>query len=308
MLFCYNNNGDDMKKILSLIFIALIAYFGFTYRNDITNFILTEFINEKLIITYENNTYTKSNTKNYQMIDNFYPKNKQDIINLFFTAINGGWNNIVFFCSDDYDTCLEDIKSLVNEDQEINKINNYVHPYNSYEKIYLTYNSLGKINIDIERLYNDADIELLNNKVALISDEIINNEMSKKEQIRAVHDYIINNTVYDTLSADEVENNKELTNKEVHKATGALLDGLAICGGYSDAMAIFLNNLNIENYKLNSDKHVWNYVNLNDSWLHLDLTWDDPVTNTNENVLIYSFFLITEEELKILDPKDHDYY
>ena len=132
--------------------------------------------------------------------------------------------------------------------------------------------------------------------------------MSKKEQIRAVHDYIINNTVYDTLSADEVENNKELTNKEVHKATGALLDGLAICGGYSDAMAIFLNNLNIENYKLNSDKHVWNYVNLNDSWLHLDLTWDDPVTNTNENVLIYSFFLITEEELKSLDPKDHDYY
>ena len=106
---------------------------------------------------------------------------------------------------------------------------------------------------------------------------------------------------------DEVENNKELTNKEVHKATGALLDGLAICGGYSDAMAIFLNKLGLNNYKIASANHVWNYVKLDNNWYHLDLTWDDPKTKDNTDVLEYNFYMITTDELNNIKTNYHNY-
>ena len=69
--------------------------------------------------------------------------------------------------------------------------------------------------------------------------------MDTKEKIKAIHDYIINTTVYDKKSADKILKGETVLNN-VHKANGPLFDGMAICGGYSDAMALFLEKLNIE--------------------------------------------------------------
>ena len=82
-----------------------------------------------------------------------------------------------------------------------------------------------------------------------------------------------------------------------HKAIGPLIQNMAICGGYSDAMSLFLIKMNIPNYKISNDDHIWNFVYLEDSWYHLDLTWDDPVLNTGENLLIYDYFLIPTKKL-----------
>jgi len=80
-----------------------------------------------------------------------------------------------------------------------------------------------------------------------------------------------------------------------------LIEGHSVCSGYSDAMAIFLDILNIPNLKVSSDNHVWNLVYLGDSWLHLDLTWDDTDNDKYSN----NFFLITKEKLLTLDKKEH---
>lgn len=308
MYFVYNNNGDCMKKFFTFLFLCLLVYLTYNYRQNITEFILKEFINDKFIVTYEDNTYTKGNTEIYQTTNDFYPESKQDIINIFFTALNGGWNDVTFFCTSEYESCINDIKELTDNDLTFSKINNYVHPYNSYKKITLNYNSLGKVSISIERLYNDAEIENINKKVDEIIDRNISTNMSIKDKIKSIHDYIINNAVYDEESAEKVINHEYISDFTSHKANGVLIDGKAICGGYSDAMAIFLNKFGITNYKLTSDIHVWNYVLLDNKWYHLDLTWDDPVTNTDENVIIYTYFLITEDELKSLDSKEHNYY
>ena len=53
--------------------------------------------------------------------------------------------------------------------------------------------------------------------------------------------------------------------------------------------------------------HIWNAVNINNEWLHLDLTWDDPVTDTNENVLLDDFFLISNNKLVGKNTKQHNY-
>lgn len=297
-----------MKKFLSFLFICGLAFLGYEYKEDITEFILKKYVNEKLIVVYENNKYAKNNTDIYQSTNNFYPQSKKDIINIFFTALNGGWKDVTFFCTNSYKNCLDDVSLLTNSSKDFAKINNYVHPYNSYKRIIVNYNSLGKVSISIERLYDNNDINLINDKVDQVIDEYITDEMNEREKIKVIHDYIVNNTKYDEESAEKVKNNVENIDFISHKATGALINGKAICGGYSDAMAIFLSKLNITNYKLSSDIHVWNYVFINNKWLHLDLTWDDPVTNTKEDIVIYTFFLINEEELKKLDPNEHNYY
>lgn len=285
-----------------------MLYFGINYRIEITEFILKEFVNEKFIVSYENNIYAKGNTEEYQVTDNFYPKNKDDILNIFFTALNGGWENITFFCTNEYKECFDDVKDLANNSNELSKINNYVHPYNSYRRIVLDYNMLGKISISIEKLYNNYDIKLINEKVDSIIDSYLTSNMSTKDKIKVIHDYIINNTKYDEVSAEKVKKNMKLDSMDTYKANGPLINGKAICGGYSDAMAIFLSKLGLENYKLFSDIHVWNYVLINNNWYHLDLTWDDPVTNIGKDILLHTFFLISDKELKDLNTNEHNYY
>ena len=90
-------------------------------------------------------------------------------------------------------------------------------------------------------------------------------------------------------------------------AYGPLFEGFGICGGYSDTMALFLEHFDIKNYKVSSDKHVWNAVYLDGVWYHLDLTWDDPVTQNNINVLTDDFFLISSNELINKDVSEHQF-
>ena len=72
-------------------------------------------------------------------------------------------------------------------------------------------------------------------------------------------------------------------------------------------MAIYLNKLGIKNYKISSEQHIWNYVYLDGRWYHLDLTWDDPVLSSGEEVLSDTYFLITTEELKKLNDSQHNF-
>ena len=39
-------------------------------------------------------------------------------------------------------------------------------------------------------------------------------------------------------------------------AYGPLFEGYGICGGYTDAMELFLEKMGIESYKISSDQHV----------------------------------------------------
>ena len=72
-------------------------------------------------------------------------------------------------------------------------------------------------------------------------------------------------------------------------------------------MELFLEKLNIESFKVSSEKHVWNAVYLNGNWYHLDLTWDDPVTNTGAQLLLHDYFLIDTNKLKSLKIDQHNY-
>ena len=86
-----------------------------------------------------------------------------------------------------------------------------------------------------------------------------------------------------------------------------LLQGYGLCGGYTDAMAIFLDYFDIPNYKVISENHVWNAVYLDGKWYHLDVTWDDPVMKDGSDALEYSFFLITTKQLQEEESNQHQF-
>ena len=67
----------------------------------------------------------------------------------------------------------------------------------------------------------------------------------------------------------------------------------------------FLDKLNIINYKISNSEHIWNLVYLDGKWYHLDLTWDDPISDVNINRDTY--FLITTSELEELNDGTHKF-
>lgn len=295
---------------MSVFFIVVIAI-TLLYHNDIATYVIDNFIYHKTIITYDSNDYKRDYNFNYvQMTNNFYPKNENDIYNIFYTILNNGWEEFSFFCDSSYETCINDINKITSNNNVLSSINNFVHPYNSFSQIYIETNNFGKITVEVSYMYSKDEIEIINEKVDNIIKEKINNKMGTPEKIRAIHDYIISTTTYDSKLAETIKNNTtEFHNNEhrSHIAYGPLIEGYGICGGYSDAMAIFLNRLDIENYKISNISHVWNYVNVDGKWYHLDLTWDDPVLTNDEEVLLHNFFLITSDELEEINTGEHYY-
>lgn len=298
-----------MKKLLTTIGLLLIIGFIFTNYRFLMRTVMQKVIDRDYDIAKENNEYFKNENWSYvQLTDNFNPSNKQDIMNIFYTALDNGWDEVTYYCADEYYNCIRDTEIITNDNYILSNINNYVPTYNGYNRIFVNYNSIGRVNVTFERIYNKQQIEAINKKIDSIINEIISNDMTDVEKIKTVHDYIINNTKYDEERATAVKTgNYDSLLHPSNTAYGTLFNGKAICGGYTDTMALFLDKLGFKNYKISTNKHIWNIVFINGEWRHIDLTWDDPVVNTGEDVLEHTFFLLSDDELESKNTNQHNY-
>lgn len=291
-----------MKKIISLLVVISILGLCLIYNNQIINFLvntLTDYSKDET--TLWNNEYASNENYSYvQLTDKFMPKNKNDIMNIYYTVINSGMDSFTFYCDSEYKDCINDIDYISDNKKLLSDINNFLPVYNSFSDIYTKFNTLGKVTIYVTYNYTNNEIEELKNKVDSIYNELINIDMNNKEKIKAIHDYIINNTKYDIARSD-----KKITTYRSDTAYGALIEHYAICGGYADSMKLFLDKFNLPNYKISSENHIWNLVKLDNKWYHLDLTWDDPITSNDEDILEYDYFLITTDELKQTKSNQH---
>lgn len=297
-----------MKKLLTTLLLLGILFLFYWYRNDIIRFCMIHIVYRDELILKNNNDYTKYDNWSYvQKTDQFYPNNQQDILNIFYTALNGGWDEVTFYCEEKYKNCMDDVKTLTEDSEILSTVNNFVPTFNSYNRIYVNMNSFGRVHIQIEKLYQPELQKKITEKVDQIYEEIIKEGMTDTEKIKTVHDYIINHTVYDQEKANSISNQDSNTLNYSNTAYGPFYTGKAICGGYTDAMALFLDKMGIQNYKISSARHIWNFVYVDGTWKHLDLTWDDPVISTGENILTDTFFLISSEELKNQNTGQHEY-
>lgn len=293
------------KWIIPLLCVSFLSFLLFNMKP--ISLYLTGILEKKPTYdTNEKSIYQNQDTFQFvQNTDDFTPLSKKDIKNIFYTIVNNGWNNFTFFCPNEYEDCLDDVASFSSDADLPTHINNFVHPYNSFSSVKTTSSESGEINMSIEYLYSKEMIEKINTKVDTILKEVTTNDMESQEKIKAIHDYIINNTKYDVK-----RNEAGTSDYQSYLAYGPLFEGFATCVGYTDAMAIFLSKLNIPNYKIattpesnNKDSagHVWNALKLEDKWLHLDLTWDDPVSDNGKDYLLHKYFLVNNEALKKAD-------
>ncbi|MBR2710973.1 MAG: hypothetical protein IKE89_00700, partial [Bacilli bacterium] len=230
--------------LLILILLALIIINKDTIYAKYTEYIID--IESKKIKVPENNEYARKYSFSYvQLTDNFIPDNKQDLLNILFTGLNSGQTSFEFYCSKDYTTCIEDVNSIAKDQVLISDINNFVHPFNSFNHIETKYDTLGHVTITTTRNYTEKQIEEINNKVNEIYNSIYNPDVDLTTNISNIHDYIVNNSKYDKERSDY---NVVAYYSDI--AYGPLLQGYALCGGYSDAMELFLEKLGVESFKV----------------------------------------------------------
>lgn len=294
-----------MKKILAFLILLIILVGVVIYRIDDITYLVDNYITPKFtpVSLGEKNQYYREYDFNYvQNTNNFEPHSKQDILNIYYTAINAGKTSFTFYCPSEYTSCLDEVSALANNQNELSNINNYVHPYNGFSHIETEYDSLGKVTLNIEKNYSEYDIIEIEKKIDEIITHLTSNLLSERENIKSIHDYIINNSKYDSARA---EDKVSLYRSDI--AYGPLFQGYAICGGYTDLMELFLEKLNIKSYKISSNNHIWNALLLDGTWYHLDLTWDDPVASDGNDYLEYDYFLIDTNRLLSLDVTQHQF-
>ena len=116
-----------LKRILSfIIIIAVIFAFGLNYERISDE--IVEYINRKPeVIIKPDNGYKK--TYEYKFIrpsEDYIPHNKQDLLEIFYSVLNNGWEEFTFYCPADYVDCLTDIRVLSQDEVLLANLNNYV--------------------------------------------------------------------------------------------------------------------------------------------------------------------------------------
>lgn len=121
-------------------------------------------------------------------------------------------------------------------------------------------------------------------------------EKTPFDRERVVHDRLIAMCAYTDEEAD------------IYKSTiyGALCGAEASCEGYAKTAKYLLDRLGIPCFVVlgnstppgsRTQVHMWNAVQLDGDWYHLDLTWDDPVLEKGGDLIRYSFFNVTDDVL-----------
>jgi hypothetical protein len=293
--------NNTIRRLVALVIIFLGLYF--IYDNNY--FDSRQFVRDikKEVYLPTTNSYVKTNITDsfVQMTNDFKPHDKQELLNIYYTVVNSGWDKFTFYCS--YDKCINDVNDISTDKVLLSNLNSFVSTYNQYETIstYTTPLFNAKVTIEVTRTYDDYLISKLNTRINEIYDELKIDGKDARTQIEDIHDYIINNTKYDALKIDNINDETYSSNT----AYGVIFQGFGVCSGYADTMALFLDKMGIPNMKVASATHVWNLVYLDGKWLHLDLTWDDPYTDDNSDVINHNFFLINYETLKRWNTTEH---
>ncbi len=123
------------------------------------------------------------------------------------------------------------------------------------------------------------------------ADEILKGitpEMSQTDIVAYFHDTIITGCEYsETANSDNVY--------------GCLVEGKAVCEGYSRAMQYLCSLTDVRCIIVTGvadEDHMWNMVEIDGQWYHIDLTWDDPRYNPPiDDYVSHTYHNITTEEI-----------
>lgn len=155
-----------------------------------------------------------------------------------------------------------------------------------------TYSSLGNsatLTFSVKYLNTLKQEQLLDEKIGSVLAALKLKNATDYQKVKAIHDYIIKRVIYDT-------------SLQKHSAYNALIGKSAVCEGYSAAAYRMFTDAGIAcriiTGTAGGGPHSWNIVKVNGKWYNIDLTWDDPITQTGAQVLRYDYFLKNTSDFK----------
>lgn len=293
------------KIVVTIIIFGLILIFYIIKKDDIESnitYLYNKYLVPEIRQELVSNDYIKKEDYEFvQIYNDTNVTNKKELKNAIYTFLDAGYNEYKFKCDTKYENCITDTKEMVNNKTLLTDISNFVHPYNTFNKIKTSITNSGIVTLKKTVKYDNNMINALNKKVDEIYKENYDSSKSVKENIKTFHDYIINNTSYDK------DNVKGSIKSASTTAYGVLFNKKGICSGYTDAMQLFLEKMGVKNYRISSTTHEWNLVYVEGKWLHLDLTWDDPITSDDSSILKEDYFLIDTNTLMSKEDGEHNF-
>ncbi|GHT48629.1 hypothetical protein FACS1894102_2070 [Spirochaetia bacterium] len=185
--------------------------------------------------------------------------------------------------------------------------------------------------VDNRSLFPSAEVQSDSFVVSNLAREITFGISDPAEKARAIHDWIIKNTAYDSDSVVTAnrKNQDVLTVLAGNPADATYLryhadkkydpsgHYKAVCEGYANVMIGFLRatGMEAEYWISNEINHAWNrvWIPQASAWKFTDATWDDPLSGENvdlgPNSVYYDYFLLNnpngidnDHPKPILDP------
>lgn len=162
-----------------------------------------------------------------------------------------------------------------------------------------------EVNFSVEYRNTLRQEEFIESEVTRILRNIIKPNMSEFEKVKAVHDYIVNNTRYATD-----------TKASPHSAYTLFKEGKGVCQAYTLATYRMLDAIGIENYYILGKSsnggawgdHSWNLLKIDGRYYNMDVTKDDPYIRDGEQRLTYEHFLVSDKNLSKLIKEIEIYF
>lgn len=132
-------------------------------------------------------------------------------------------------------------------------------------------------------------------RFAEVLDACVLEGMEQWQIALAIHDYLIVNSIYDETL-------------ELNTGYDLLVNGSTVCSGYAALYQELLLRCGIPCLQVESDPmdHVWNLVQLDGQWYHVDVTWDDPTPDTR-GMVSHEYFLRTDAEMSAGEDSHYDW-
>ena len=111
-----------------------------------------------------------------------------------------------------------------------------------------------------------------------------------EDKVKAVHNYLKENVVYNRPYQTSTEEEANW----IYYSYGSLINGKSVCDGFSKAFQVIMNELNVPSVQVpgdalnsteDSQSHSWNVVQIGDTWLLVDCTYD-TTSGTNDWLLV----------------------
>ena len=140
--------------------------------------------------------------------------------------------------------------------------------------------------------YNQSHVAEYQAAIDRVFAEVIDANMTDEQKATALHDYLVQHMVYD----QNANNNLGIEKRNAYEA---LVNGIGVCEGYTQAYAALLKKAGIEvDYCRGQNmNHIWNYVKLDGNWYHADLTYDDATAASQVGATGYvkhEYFLLSD--------------